>query len=347
MTRIILIACASKKLSHRAKTKDLYISPLFKYTLKYAQCLNPDKIFILSAKHGLLGLDEEIGPYDNTLNSKSQREIKEWAEGVLTQLRKVADLKKDNFIFLAGKNYRRYLAPHINNYQVPLKNMGIGEQLGFLKRKVSSSNKCAQLHHMLNNMKKHGFPFNKKEIPLNGIYVLFEKREKAHNTDRIVRIGTHTRRNQLRSRLFQHFVNENKDRSIFRKNIGRAILNKRHDSFLKQWELDLTSREAREKHSHLVDFEKQKKVEREVTKYIQDNFSFVVFRIDDKNKRLALESKIISTVSLCNQCKPSKNWLGNYSPKQKIKKSGLWLVNELYKEPLDDNDMSGLKTITG
>ena len=32
-----------------------------------------------------------------------------------------------------------------------------------------------------------------------------------------------------------------KDRSIFRKNIGRAILNKNNDSFLEIWNLDFTT----------------------------------------------------------------------------------------------------------
>ena len=45
--------------------------------------------------------------------------------------------------------------------------------------------------------------------------------------DRIVRIGTHTGENQLRSRLMQHFVKENKNRSIFRKNIGRCFFEHR------------------------------------------------------------------------------------------------------------------------
>ena len=46
----------------------------------------------------------------------------------------------------------------------------------------------------------------------------------------------------------QHFVKESKDRSIFRKNIGRALLHKAADPFLAEWELDRTSRAARERH---------------------------------------------------------------------------------------------------
>jgi len=96
------------------------------------------------------------------------------------------------------------------------------------------SKNCHTIHQWFNGIKKHSFPFNEQEIPENGIYILFERGEFAHSTNRIVRIGTHTGNNQLRSRLFQHFLNENKDRSIFRKNVGRALLNKDKDSFLEQ-----------------------------------------------------------------------------------------------------------------
>ena len=207
------------------------------------------------------------------------------------------------------------------------------------------SKNCHTIHHWFNEIKKFTFPFDKKEIPENGIYILFEKGEFAHSTNRIVRIGTHTGQNQLRSRLFQHFLKENKDRSIFRKNIGRALLNKDNDHFLEKWELDLTTRNAKDQHSDSVDFDKQKEIEKRVTKFIQDNFSFVVFQIDDKDKRLYFESRIISTVSLCEDCKPSENWLGNSSPKEKIRKSGLWLVNELWKTPLNDEDIIELKQL--
>lgn len=198
------------------------------------------------------------------------------------------------------------------------------------------SSECCLLHEAMNELTRHSFPFEQSVIPLNGIYVLFQKGERGHDRDRIVRVGTHTGENQLRSRLKQHFLNENKDRSIFRKNIGRAILNRSNDPFLKFWKLDLTTRKAKEKYSSVIDFEYQKKIEAKVSQYIQENFSFCVFEINIKEERLSVESKIISTVSLCDQCQPSDAWLGSSSPKEKIVKSGLWLVNELYKIPFDN-----------
>ncbi|MBA7491686.1 hypothetical protein ES702_02234 [subsurface metagenome] len=205
---------------------------------------------------------------------------------------------------------------------------------------------CKELHKLFNSLKRFTFPFDDSQIYLNGIYILFENGEAGHSLDRIVRIGTHTGDCQLRSRLKQHFILENKDRSIFRKNIGRAILNKRKDPYLETWELDLTTKNNREKFVFLVNKEYQSQIEKEVSKYIQENFSFCVFKVNDKNKRSILESKLISTVSLCNNCGPSKNWLGRYSIKDKIRISGLWQVNELYKIPISRKDYKELIFLT-
>jgi cytoplasmic iron level regulating protein YaaA (DUF328/UPF0246 family) len=85
MRKIVLISCVSKKLPRNSKARDLYISPLFKKNLQYALKLAPDQIFILSAKYGLVGLDDEIEPYEMTLNTMSVKEIKQWANSVLRQ----------------------------------------------------------------------------------------------------------------------------------------------------------------------------------------------------------------------------------------------------------------------
>lgn len=191
---------------------------------------------------------------------------------------------------------------------------------------------CNELHLLFNNLERYNFPFNEEDIPLNGVYVLFQEGEHAHGGDRIVRIGTHTGNNRLRLRLKEHFIKENKDRSIFRKNIGRALLNMRKDSYIGGWELDLTTRKNKDKYFKLVDQAYQSKIENEVTKIIQKEFSFAVLEESDKSNRLLLKSRIVSEVSKCAECKASSNWVGNYSTKDKIRESGLWQENELYKK---------------
>jgi hypothetical protein len=57
---------------------------------------------------------------------------------------------------------------------------------------------------------------------------------------------------------------------------------------------------------------------------------------------LAIEQGAISTVSLCSECGPSESWLGCSSPKEKIRVSGLWQVNELYKTSLSQAEIERL-----
>lgn len=138
MAKVVLISCVSKKRSEKSKAKDLYTSPLFKYNLRYAQSMHPDKIFILSAEYGLLDLDQEVAPYNKTLNNMSSNEIKIWAEEVLLKLKSRIEISKDEVVFLAGERYRKFLIPHIARYSVPMKGLGIGKQLHYLKEKMKN-----------------------------------------------------------------------------------------------------------------------------------------------------------------------------------------------------------------
>lgn len=140
MRRIILISCVSKKLPYAAKAKDLYISPLFVGNLRYAKSLQPDSIFILSAKYGLLELDREVEPYDTTLKNMTRAQVKAWADKVVEQMEGLANLKDDHFIFLAGETYRRFLVPYITSYEIPLQGMTIGKQLQYLAKRNHESN---------------------------------------------------------------------------------------------------------------------------------------------------------------------------------------------------------------
>jgi hypothetical protein len=151
---------------------------------------------------------------------------------------------------------------------------------------------CQYLHDTLSRL-----PLLKrddlKRIPPNGVYVLFENGEYGHGGERIVRIGTHRGANNLATRIREHLYTPNKDRSIFRKHVGRCLLAK--DSFLDQWEIDLTTKEAREMNTHKIDKGRLQQVENDVTRYMNENFSFAVLRFDERSKRLRVEE------SLCPQ----------------------------------------------
>jgi cytoplasmic iron level regulating protein YaaA (DUF328/UPF0246 family) len=138
MKKVVLISCVSTKLDQKAKAKDLYISPLFKMNYAYAKSLAPSAIYILSAKYGLLHPDTIIDPYNETLNTMKSGQVKDWAIDVIDQMEGKIDFKNDEIIFLAGERYRKFLLPLCRNAKVPLEGLGIGKQLGWLKKKLNS-----------------------------------------------------------------------------------------------------------------------------------------------------------------------------------------------------------------
>ena len=87
------------------------------------------------------------------------------------------------------------------------------------------SNNTLALHMLFNDLPRFDWTMIDQIPYRNGIYVMLEKGESYHSMDRIVRIGTHRGQDRLLKRLKYHFVSENANSSILRKNMGRAFLN--------------------------------------------------------------------------------------------------------------------------
>lgn len=134
MNKVVLISCVSTKLDHKAQAKDLYCSPLFTMNYAYAKSLSPDAIYILSAKYGLVHPSDVIEPYNETLNTMKSFGVKDWALNVIDQIDGKVDFRNDEIIFLAGEKYRKFLLPLCAHAHVPLKGLGIGKQLQWLKQ---------------------------------------------------------------------------------------------------------------------------------------------------------------------------------------------------------------------
>lgn len=134
---IVLVACVAKKKAWKCKAKELYDSSWFHYAWNYAQSLKPGKVFILSAKYGLVDPETEIEPYEETLNTKSNFELLAWANAIIHRLRERTDIETDTFVILAGESYRKYLADALPNRHVPMRGMRIGQQLKWLKERCT------------------------------------------------------------------------------------------------------------------------------------------------------------------------------------------------------------------
>jgi len=142
MRHIVLISCTKRKLSYTAPAETLYgKSPLFKFSLAYARTLQPDVIFVLSAKYGLVTLDQIITPYEQTLKNMKRADRAIWGQQVLRQLANTCNLSTDRFTILAGRAYYEMLVPALLNPEnsFPLKGLGQGKRLQFLKRHLQQA----------------------------------------------------------------------------------------------------------------------------------------------------------------------------------------------------------------
>lgn len=128
--RIVLISCVKSKEGHPCKAKDMYISPLFKGGYNYAKQFQADRIYILSAKYGLLHEDDFIYPYNETLKDKNEHEKKIWSYKIIQSLIKDGcNLNQDEFIILAGIEYRKYIIQKFTHYKIPNEGLSLGQQI--------------------------------------------------------------------------------------------------------------------------------------------------------------------------------------------------------------------------
>ena len=342
MSRIALISCTSLKEDYDCSAIELYSkSPTFRLAYAYAEIV-ADDIYILSAKYGLVSKDQVLAPYNDTLLDKSEDEKKEWSKNVLAQLKDIASPEKDEFVIMAGNNYCKYLLPSITNVCLPLEGKRQGERQPALRRLIDlerEMNLCKAVHLLFNMIPRMDYQMIAK-IPFeDGIYIMFEKGQKQGDFDRIVRVGTHTAEGRLKARLKDHFISRNKDGSIFRKNVGKALLSKNNDPYLDLWTLDMSNK----KNTATIDKVKEAEIENAVSDYLHNNISFVCFPINNKEERLRIEEALIALLNCSDDFYPDNNWLGRYSPVDRINRSGLWLTQGLDAEPLTIEELGFIK----
>ena len=67
---LVVIPCGSRKLDRPARAADLYIGSYHRACRRAAEALRPDRLLILSARYGLVDLDDVVEPYDTPHGTK-------------------------------------------------------------------------------------------------------------------------------------------------------------------------------------------------------------------------------------------------------------------------------------
>ncbi|WP_223643917.1 DGQHR domain-containing protein DpdB [Corallococcus sp. EGB] len=102
--QVALVGCGKKKLEHRAPARDLYTGNLFSAHLAEAEATTPH-VYVLSALHGLLSLDEEVEPYDVTLRGMPPKARGAWGRQVLESLARRYPAGAVELLVYAGRAY--------------------------------------------------------------------------------------------------------------------------------------------------------------------------------------------------------------------------------------------------
>jgi len=136
---ITLVSCSATKLGERAIAKDFYQGALFKKSLAYAlKISNPEDVYIISAKYGLVGLEQELDPYDVTLKDYNSEQKQAFALKVYMALKSKYKKLEDKVVtILAGKAYYDELIKIVPVYDLPLEGLRIGESMADLDEKLS------------------------------------------------------------------------------------------------------------------------------------------------------------------------------------------------------------------
>jgi len=263
---------------------------------------------------------------------------------------------------LAGERYREFLVPELAEHgyatDVPMRGLGIGRQLQWLSQQTGPSTTQKDVDRLYRALRRLEKGSDGKRMmsactgqqpwPKGGIYFFFEPGELRANgsESRVVRVGTHgvsrgskaTLWNRLRTHRGTGDDCGNHRSSIFRLHVGAALANRDHRVTVASWG-----------HGQIADA-KTRRAEEELERAVSQHIgamSVLWLSIGDEagpaSDRAYLERNLIGLLvgKFGPADPPSKGWLGQFSPDERIQRSGLWNLDFL-KHPYSPDSIAVL-----
>jgi hypothetical protein len=133
-----LVGCSGSKLKEPAPVRQLYTSQLFRSALALAERRH-DVVYVISAKHELVAIDQVVAPYDLTMADVAKEWRAVWGVRVWGSIQS-RHPRADHHIFIyAGKDYARPIrraAFHRATFYEPLARMQVGQRLKWLREQL-------------------------------------------------------------------------------------------------------------------------------------------------------------------------------------------------------------------
>ncbi|PLC47963.1 hypothetical protein CR159_20720 [Pollutimonas subterranea] len=342
---VVLVSCGKRKLDVPAAARDLYVSERFRQARKFAELYGAEW-FIISAKYGLVFPDQVLNPYDLDLNALPIRDKLTWGDRILSELSK-NELLNQHLVVLASEVYSEILQGVLAKAGAvvtsPFRDLPEDAGVNILTRvngnpaQMSHYKKFYDLMLRLQQMPGQMTAFSElvgKPLSKAGVYFFFGPHELTRFYDRetlrVVRVGTHGVSKGSKSLLWQrlrtHRGNDDGTgshrSSVFRLHVGDAILAAQGREILSWGVGGNATRETRES---------ERQLETEVSQYLRKlhvAYLPVVDAASADSDRSYIEKNAISLLTGGGAIDvQGTQWLGNFSPTQQIKSSGLWNVN--------------------
>lgn len=353
MTQVAFVSCSKLKGAHKAPAAALYTSALFRKSL-LAAYENSKKLYIISAKHGVLNLGDIIEPYDRTLKAMSRADRNTWAETTTVQLAKL--LRSGDVInFYCGEEYIAPLRRKIEQIGArlvePLSGLSLGKRLQHLSKRNNEDSLKTEVKRFYEIMERLWVAqqsgrriadlTGKQAWPERGVYFVTGAVSADHTRSipRIIRVGTHAvsigSRTTLWNRISTHRGTVDGGgshrSSIFRSHVGRALMNSEpHQDWPENW--------AQGQSAPKSVLETEVDLEQKVSRTIGE-MRLLWLQVSDiagpSSDRAYLERNAIGLLSRSVLLSPSLggDWLGNFSDDWRIAASGLWNLNHLFIRP--------------
>lgn len=135
---VVLLGCGKAKASEARPARELYTGNLFRLSLRYAELRAAEGgvVYVVSAEHGLVELDQVVEPYEKSLQGSSKREREAWGLRTFDDVRR-RHQQPGNVVILAGDVYayplRRAALLAKWTFEEPLRGLDIGGRLAQLK----------------------------------------------------------------------------------------------------------------------------------------------------------------------------------------------------------------------
>lgn len=316
-----------------------------------------DRVYILSARHGLLDPQTLIEPYDVTLKTMPRAARLEWGQTTGAQLSGVVK-RRDVVSLFCGEEYIEPLRPALDRLGVmvdaPLATLSLGQRLqrlAVMNDEVELQQQMARFSRALHRLwlgqaggRRIAETHGKQLWPAKGLYFILEPTYGLNGgrMPRVVRVGTHAvsagSKTSLWNRLSTHRGTSSGGgshrSSIFRLHVGRAVMCEESDTaWPRSWAEGQTApADIRANETGL---------EQRVSQII-GQFAVLWLDVDDasgpESERAYLERNTIGLLSRAGLLTPASRlaWLGRLSPDWRIAVSGLWNLNHVFRRI--DND---------